>query len=311
VGNIRQIYPPENRDKWVSDDIKLWRYVPLKTLFFYLAGNVFIPSLTKLQQSDPFEGKFLFDTKDFEAALKMSCGKQFDEVQQWIRGALWTPVDKHLFDQNKKWVPLMVATDKDRYFEFISRTRFAWCWFQSDLESAAMWNTYGKEGVAIATTVGNLSSALKTTNYDFAFGRMCYFKRYGNFARCSNTEKQMFVLRPQFLKREEYESEKEVRFVTCTSENESGGLPLKDITPKTWIKRIRLWPGLSPREEESIQGAVKNKLPDVDCQKSDLLQPHGRAMSRTFEDLRTFAAAKNESRWKSCEDGVPSSLKNQ
>jgi hypothetical protein len=308
MGNIQQIYPQKHELR-LSEDTLLWRYVPLKTLFFYLDGNAFIPSLAKLQQTDPFEGKFPFDTKDFEAVLKASCGPQFDEIQKWIRSTLWTPTDKHFFDQNAEWAKLAVSTDKNRYFEFLRKTRYAWCWFQSDKESAAMWNTYGKEGVAIATTVGDLSSALKITDHDFTFGRMCYFKRFGNFARCSNIEKQMFALQPQFLKREEYDSEKEVRFVTCTSENESGGLLLKGIKPETWIKQIRLWPALTSREEDSITGVVANKLPSVPCQKSDLLQSDGRAMSRTFEELAALAIAEGESRWKKCEDGVPALLK--
>jgi hypothetical protein len=123
------------------------------------------------------------------------------------------------------------------------------------------------------------------------------------------TEKQMFVLQPQFLKREEYDNEKEVRFVTCTSESESGGLLLRDIKPETWIKRIRLWPALTSREEDSIASAVAKKLPSVPCQKSDLLQPDGRSMSRAFEELAALAIAQGESRWKNCEDGVPALLK--
>jgi hypothetical protein len=309
MGNIHQIYPPENTERWLSEDTQLWRYMPLKTLFFYVSGNVFIPSLAKLQQGDPFEGKFLFDTEDFEAALKDSCGPQFDRVQTWIRNTLWTPTEKHFFGQNREWAKLAVSTDKNRYFEFLSKTRYAWCWFQSDIESAAMWNTYGKEGVAIATTVGDLSSAIKTANYDFAFGRMCYFKRSGNYARCSNSEKQMFVLQPQFLKREEYDSEKEVRFVTYASECESGGLSLKDIEPETWIKKVRLWPGLTSREEDSIMSALKNKLSSADCQKSDLLQPDGREMSRTLEQIDALVVANAESQRKSCKDGVPALLK--
>jgi hypothetical protein len=96
-----------------------------ETAVFYLDGNAFIPSLAKLQQADPFEGKFLFDTKDFETTLKENCGDQFDIVQQWIRDALWTPTDKHFFAENNNWAKLAVPTDKDRYFEFLNKTRYA------------------------------------------------------------------------------------------------------------------------------------------------------------------------------------------
>jgi len=282
----------------------LWRYVPLKTLFFYLSGKIFVPSLAKLQQADPFEGTFRFDTKDFEAGLKTVCADRFNEVQKWIRKELWTPGERTFNEKNPIFA---TGTDSARYFEFLSRTRYAWCWFQFDLESDAMWKIYGKEGVAIATTIEKLSAALKATNYDFEFGKMCYYHRHGRF---SDAEKQQFVLRPQFLKRIEYIHEQEVRFTTCAPESENGGLLLNDVKPETWIKQIRLWPTLTSQEEDSIVNAVANKLPGVPCQKSDLLQPHGKAMSQMFEDLRTFAAVKSELHWKCCEDGVPSLLKN-
>ena len=309
MGGVQQIYSQEDKHKCLPDDVILWRYVSLQTLFFYLNGGIFIPSIAKLRQGDPFEGQFLFDTADFELALKEKGGNQFDRIQQWIRTALWTPADKRFFELNKELPGLAVSIDKNRYFEFLSKTRYAWCWFQSEIESAAMWNTYGKDGVAIATMVGDLVSILKTSNYDFSFGRMCYFKRYGNFARCRSTEKQLFVLRPQFLKREEYASENEVRFVTCTAENENGGLVLS-LRPEAWIKRIRLWPKLSSQEEESLVRALTHKFPKVDCEKSDLLQTSGRGMSRAFEDLQAFSQISCESRWRSCDDGVPPILKN-
>ena len=91
------------------------------------------------------------------------------------------------------------------------------------------------------------------------------------------------MLRPQFLKRGEYESEKEVRFVTCTAENENGGLSLQAIKPETWIKQIRLWPAMTSREEDSIKSLIANRLPNVPCQKSDLLQPEGKARTQVFE----------------------------
>src|ERR1022692_975386 len=279
---------------------------PAEDTVFYLDGNAFIPSLAKLQQADPFEGKFLFDTKDFETTLKENCGDQFDIVQQWIRDALWTPTDKHFFAENNNWAKLAVPTDKDRYFEFLNKTHYAWCWFQSDNESVAMWNTHGKEGVAIATTVRDLSSALKATNYDFEFGKMYYYHRR---ARFSGTEKKLLALRPQFLKRIEYEHEKEVRFVaTCAPETE--GLLLNGVKPKTWIKQVRLWPGLISQEEDSLKTVIAKELPSVPCCKSDLMQTDGKAMSRMKEDLRAQAAKKAEQQWKKGEDGVPFILKN-
>jgi hypothetical protein len=36
----------------------------------YLTGNVFLPSVQKLRRTDPFEGRFLFDSMIFNYAMK-------------------------------------------------------------------------------------------------------------------------------------------------------------------------------------------------------------------------------------------------
>jgi hypothetical protein len=128
MGKIQQIYPEEHELRLPENAI-LWRYVPLKTLFFYLNGNAFIPSLAKLQQGDPFEGKYLFETNDFEAALEARCGTQFANVQKWIRSTLWTPADKSQLDQNKESPDLSANTDENRFFDFLRKTRYRtrWC----------------------------------------------------------------------------------------------------------------------------------------------------------------------------------------
>lgn len=305
MGNIDQIYPAGHKDR-LGEDAPLWRYIPLKTLFLYLSGNIFIPSIAKLQHGDPFEGKFPFDSGDFESALKSTCGQQFGVVQNWIRSALWNQEQKQFMQTNKDWSILAKGYDMDCCFRFLSETRYAWCWFQGS-ESAAMWQTYGKEGVAIKGTVQSLSAALKPTTYDFIFGKMCYYDH--RYRGLTDAESHMFSLRPHFLKRKEYASENEVRFVTCAPQREGGGLLLNNINPETWTSEIRLWPGLTSREEDSIKRAVAAELPTVHCSKSDLLQTHGKAMLQAFEDLSAQVAAKDEQKWKSGQDEVPKLLK--
>jgi len=39
MGNVRQFHS-ENDPLLLPDNACLWRYVPLKTLFFYLSGNI-------------------------------------------------------------------------------------------------------------------------------------------------------------------------------------------------------------------------------------------------------------------------------
>ena len=68
MGNVRQFHS-ENDPQLLPDNACLWRYVPLKTLFLYLSGNIFIPSIEKLRQSDPFEGEFFFNNPEFNTVM--------------------------------------------------------------------------------------------------------------------------------------------------------------------------------------------------------------------------------------------------
>jgi hypothetical protein len=80
------------------------------------------------------------------------------------------------------------------------------------------------------------------------------------------------LLQPYFLKRKEYESENEVRYVTAgTKRPIHNGVLLKGTGPEKWILSIRLWPGITSDEEECLCSVVKRVLPKVDCAKSELL----------------------------------------
>jgi hypothetical protein len=111
------------------------------------------------------------------------------------------------------------------------------------------------------------------------------------------------LLRPFFLKRKEYESEHEVRYVTAGNYDERGGILLKDITPQDWISAIRLWPRLTSDEEHSLRKAIEQFMPNADCHKSDLLS----SQVNLSDMLRIDSAA--DSNWTQSQDGVPVSLK--
>ncbi len=93
-----------------------------------------------------------------------------------------------------------------------------------------MWNLYDDQGAAVATTVGKLCQILAKSKRGFMFGRRRDVQVERGALRDVYPEEpqdQPFVLQPQFIKRREYVSEKEVRFVTCGPENqESEGICL-------------------------------------------------------------------------------------
>jgi hypothetical protein len=113
------------------------------------------------------------------------------------------------------------------------------------------------------------------------------------------------------LKRKEYNTEDEVRFVTAGSErDERGGILLKNLQPQDWISAIRLWPGLKRDEESSIRKVVVKFIPQADCEKSDLFSgPTDAGISDFEEMLSSDVEHEADLNWRTGEDGIPASLK--
>ena len=281
MGEIREIDLTQNGA--LRPSTLLWRYVPLRTLFVYLPNRVFVPSLNTLRENDPFEGRFYYDDhpSEFNGALTKRYGEQADKILDWIytdrlkdwqRKSVLNP-DTQLRDYNNSLFP-------EHYFEFVRETRFAWCWFNPSnaAESAAMWNTYGKDGVAVVTTVERLTAALKKTGRDFEYGQLKYLEvsPYGvinpklQFSAREFSHDEV-MLCPHFFKRAEYQSENEIRFVTVEAPRTSGGIIL-DLDATEWIKTVKLWPGLSATEADALKQVIASKLPKATCERSSMLR---------------------------------------
>lgn len=303
----KQIFP--NTDKrWLQDNEQIWRYVPLRTLFFYLNGLVFIPSITKLRESDPFEGEFYQHIAWFNTAFDRYYRDEAKKIEKWILDNGGSDSKR---DQIEGYPGGAAGFCHDHYMEFVWNTRFAWCWFRSYQESAAMWSVYGNQGVAIKTTVGKVVTVLEATGRKFIYGPMTYVDhRNGRSAEFNPEQESDFtlLLRPFFLKRKEYVSEQEVRFITAAAERERGGILLKDVNPKDWISAIRLWPKLMTAEAQSLCATIEKLLPQVNCSRSDLFSdPPG--TSSLIEDFKADLEQQGDSAWQGGQDGIPSLLK--
>jgi hypothetical protein len=312
VSKPTQIFPESDGKRWLPDSAEVWRYVPLRTLFFYLNGLVFIPSVAKLRAGDPFEGEFYEEIAWFNAAFSDHYGDESKAVDEWMLKELCSDSERHFVEINKTYPNAAAELFRRHYFDFIRRTRFAWCWFHSYRESAAMWSVYGNQGVGIKSTVGKISAVFEKTGRDFIYGRMTYVDYRTGVSTEFNPERKSdyrMLLRPFFLKRKEYESEQEVRFVTSGSDrSERGGILLKDLKPQDWISAIRLWPGLTADEEESICKVIKHFIPQADCEKSDLFSgPDG--PSKLSEMILADLEASADSSWAEGNDKIPKLLK--
>lgn len=311
--NTKQIYPQTHK-RWLRDDEYLWRYVPLRYLLLYLDGNIFIPSVEKLRQTDPFEGNFPLASSSFNSAIQHRYGSNESKVDDWLYQRRCNKEERELMDQNKgqeSFANHKAHILMTRYFEFIRKTRYAWCWFLGP-ESAAMWSVYGKQGVAIGTTVGRISHTFAKGDLDGAFGQMLYVEvTQGQVLDLDpgEPEDQEFMLQPHFMKRKEYASEKEVRFVAYGPENpKTGGMVLKTIEPNDWIQEIVFCPTFTCSESESLSKAVKRVAPNIRCRKSDLLTSHD---DNGYDENGPEAAMAETDRksWADNTDGIPSFLK--
>jgi hypothetical protein len=311
--STKQIYP-EKHQKWLSDDEYLWRYVPLRTLFFYLAGNIFIPSVEKLRQADPFEGNFPVDSSWFNSAIERHYGSNEGNLDEWLYQRRCNENERKLMDLNKgqeAFANRKADILMTHYFEFIRNTRNAWCWFLGS-ESAAMWSVYGNQGVAIATTVARIRQTFVKANRNATFGQMFYVEVCQGQVIGLNPgepEHQQFILQPHFMKRKEYASEREVRFVGYGPENrKKGGIVLKGIDPNDWIQQIKFWPKLTSPEEAALSTAVKKAAPNIQCFKSDLLTSQDDSV---YDENGVEAAMveTDEKSWGDNSDGIPSFLK--
>jgi hypothetical protein len=285
----------------------LWRYVRLKTLFFYLTGKAYVPSVRKLQECDRSEGLPICDhiwtTEGFTK-------EEYVELAKWVEEErTLTKSEKELFELNRRHAGANQRVYFEHYHEFLSRTRYAWCWYASAFESAAMWQLYGQDGVAIRTSVDKLGAALEPLHREWMGCQVRYINREPDSRRSFAPEQEKdlgwWIRRPYFFKGVEYEHEHEVRFVTLGPE-EQDGIRLEGIKPETWIEEVVIWPGLVDSEADTLEMAIATVCPSIKerIRKSLLFQRDRTAvLSPGFEDA--FENAINES-WQKHKAQLPS-----
>ncbi len=262
MGKVQQIYrETEPNEPWLNGAEQIWRYIPYQRVFSYLEGRVFIPSLERLGLNDPFEGNFPIPIAQLNSGLHARCGGKHEPVIRWIRDNLCTDIQRELIQVNIDHQDYAFKIYQQHYLAFLRKTRYAWCWFRSGIESMLMWNSYGKDGIAIKTTVGRLKSALEKSKHSFIFGEMAYRTANEQDFDSSDPTNERLLSMPYFFKRKEYSAEQEVRFVTLGP----GSDLIIDLPANGWIEGFLLHPKLQPSEVQSISSVIKGR-----CLKSNV-----------------------------------------
>lgn len=114
-----------------------------------------------------------------------------------------TAIDKKLFRYSK---------DAEQYWKRERKRHFISCWVESDYELALMWDTYGKGGVAVKTTVGSLIDSLAIDSDHIQYlARVNYIDE--QFGSSQEAGTAINALKIPMSKRKYYEQEREIRLL--------------------------------------------------------------------------------------------------
>ena len=143
-----------------------------------------------------------------------------------------TAIDKKLF---------RYTDDAEWYWKREKKLHFISCWVESDYELALMWDTYGREGVAIKTTVGDLIDGLAVdTEHTQYIGRVKYVDEKEDSSQDMGAP--INFLKIPMSKRKYYEQEKEIRLLYARSEiDEQTGVSFP-IDLNCLINEVRVYP---------------------------------------------------------------------
>jgi hypothetical protein len=145
-----------------------------------------------------------------------------------------------------------------RYIEELRKRRAVWCWYNSDIESAAMWSVYGHAGIAVGSTIEGLRTSLPH-KVAFQIAPIFYNDHRvsgGNHLNPENPNHLPYVHRPHLIKGREYEHEREIRVVTRCYPDQTGRL-VRGIAFHTLIKRFIISPVLPPQEALAVERFLK------------------------------------------------------
>ncbi|MGB7787908.1 hypothetical protein [Methanoregula sp.] len=122
----------------------IWRYLNFEYFVDLLSTRTLYFSRVDRVGDDPLEGRITDET--------------FRALEREFEGVSWgSPAAKDVAMNNHK------TLFKSAPFHF-----FVNCWHMNDRESMAMWKIYGKKGIAIESTIGNLKKSIRTGAIDYA-----------------------------------------------------------------------------------------------------------------------------------------------
>lgn len=239
-------------------DLSLFRYMQLSTLLLLLDGKAFLPSVEKLQSDDFFEGEMFCESPWLITQIhRLLQGDSKTEFDAWVLEHA-NQLERQKLSSDKTIPALRASMIAKIYTRELKKRRSAWCWFESDIESAGMWKLYGHKGVAVRTTLSSLREALPQSRI-FQMAKMRYVDRRPSSSMRFDAEgaDRSLIHRPHFLKAIEFGHEKEVRVVTqCPSWTD--GVLVEGIDWQLLVNEVVISPLLPTQEAQSIKTILED-----------------------------------------------------
>jgi hypothetical protein len=235
-----------------------------------LDGNVFIPSIRKLQEVDPLE-----------SLLPSECIPEFSQL--CLR--LHEPGNTEWLQ--KRQVVNSNETETDVWLRELTTRRCIWCWYSESEESMGLWNTYGARGVAVVSSLKRVRNGFSTIPHatGTSVGLVQYVPRNARALgdTCNDPD---WLYRPYYFKHTAYTYEREIRFViglNSTNTQQSGGA-LFPVDPKQLIEKVIISPQFRLTEARAFASFLRKFDPDM-CVELSRCYPSGTggvATSRSY-----------------------------
>lgn len=290
----------EGTHRQIDNDTKIVRYMKLETLLLLLfERRAFIPSHATLGKSDRLETEILFNLPDRwtfwenwapkigQRLDKFECAR-LDRENKMMRGSL----------SGASYSATGVQANFRKYVDELAVERCIWCWNESTgYYSNALWELYGKRGVAITSTVGAVKKALIEGGVECGIvSRVAYIDH--EKSQVSNVlMNEEILFRPYLLKSVAYDYEREIRFVLAGSREivrDKGGVLITfgeadffgtKISPHLWREErlivetiiahhLNKSPAARfPRSSDSLWTEIYNRYNGTPFRKEDSLPP--------------------------------------
>ncbi len=249
-------------DVSITDETKLIRYMKLSTFLLLVSNNrVFLPTVRKLQESDPREANLQLGW--CQAYWRMMW-PLVEPHKAWLLSDILRP------DQPQAWEHPSEEMKKDlvrAWASALAERRSVWCWNCSVDESYALWKIYAERGVAIYSTVGQIRAALENAGAESGLvSPVTYIgkleleldaqKHHERVTEALQGGKN--PLRPYLFKDYGFHFEQEVRFVIRT--NPKAHLSLIRIRAKDLITSFKFSDDIPDAERLCIERLAKQKL---------------------------------------------------